>query len=86
MNARRSLPLLTPPITRGDCEEGPRPCPWTFCRYHLGQGRDETCALDVAERGPHTRDVVAELLGIRGGRNSVAITEARALAKLRKRA
>lgn len=23
------------PRTRGDCEGGPRPCPWAGCRYHL---------------------------------------------------
>jgi hypothetical protein len=29
---RDSLPL---PATRGDCEDGPRPCPMVSCRYHL---------------------------------------------------
>lgn len=24
------------PRTRGDCVDGPRPCPWYGCRYHLG--------------------------------------------------
>lgn len=23
------------PKTRGDCVDGPRPCPWVSCRYHL---------------------------------------------------
>ncbi len=23
------------PRVRGDCEDGPRPCPWVGCRYHL---------------------------------------------------
>lgn len=23
------------PRTRGDCKDGPRPCPWAGCRYHL---------------------------------------------------
>lgn len=23
------------PVTRSDCECGPRPCPWVSCRYHL---------------------------------------------------
>ena len=23
------------PRTRGDCEDGPRPCPWVSCRHHL---------------------------------------------------
>ncbi len=22
------------PITRGDCDDAPRPCPWIECRYH----------------------------------------------------
>lgn len=26
---------LTRPITRGDCKDGPRPCPWVSCRHHL---------------------------------------------------
>ena len=26
----------TRPRVRGDCLEGPRPCPWVSCRYHLG--------------------------------------------------
>jgi hypothetical protein len=40
------------PQTRGDCEGGPRPCPWVSCRYNL--------ALDVHSTGyagntPHVR-------------------------------
>ena len=31
------------PQTRGDCVDGPRPCPWVSCRHHL--------ALDVRESG-----------------------------------
>jgi hypothetical protein len=23
------------PRTRGDCKDGPRPCPWVSCKYHL---------------------------------------------------
>lgn len=38
------LPVLPPappddpprPRTRGDCVQGPRPCPWYGCRHHLG--------------------------------------------------
>ena len=25
------------PRTRGECIDGPRPCPWTKCRHHLGE-------------------------------------------------
>lgn len=28
------------PVTRGDCKEGPRPCPWYGCRHHLGLDTD----------------------------------------------
>ena len=27
--------LPSKPRTRGECEDGPRPCPWLTCRYHL---------------------------------------------------
>jgi hypothetical protein len=28
-------PAPARPRTRGDCEAGPRPCPWVACKYHL---------------------------------------------------
>ena len=31
------------PATRADCVNGPRPCPWVSCRYHL--------YLDVSKKG-----------------------------------
>jgi hypothetical protein len=60
-----ALPLeLCPPKTRGECEDGERPCPYLGCRYHLWNDiklkhmpeslPEETCALDVAEEGEHT--------------------------------
>jgi hypothetical protein len=68
------------PRTRGDCEDGPRPCPWVACRYHLaiaeialnGDVRlvDEwddgrpTCALDVADEGEHTQEEIAALMSV----------------------
>lgn len=53
------------PGTRGECVNGPRPCPWVGCKYHLwlnvgkrghvtyrpGSEGDDSCALDVADRG-----------------------------------
>lgn len=27
---------LARPRTRADCKNGPRPCPWFSCRFHLG--------------------------------------------------
>ncbi len=56
------------PKTRGECIDGPRPCPWARCRHHthvdlsaakdspsllVNEDREETCSLDVADRaGP----------------------------------
>lgn len=56
------LPMPERPRTRGDCIDGPRPCPWATCRYsllpHWANEDGETpidvlrhtCALDVADR------------------------------------
>jgi hypothetical protein len=99
------------PGTRGDCIDGPRPCPWVGCEYHLllyldGDGAlfvarkrsvpgrraaiaeqatpeaqamveawidaalavleqlEDSCALDVADRGEHTCEEVAALSGV----------------------
>ena len=50
----------------------PRPCALTACRYHLAefyppgesiQRMRDTCALRVADRGPHSQDQVAEITG-----------------------
>lgn len=47
------------PVTRADCPRE-RPCPHASCRYHL----PTACALDLAERGAHTAEAVAEHLGV----------------------
>ena len=70
------------PRTRGDCIDGPRPCPWISCRYHLafeitewGGIREtwptrelaeveETCALDVADRGGESLHEVGACLNV----------------------
>lgn len=87
------------PKTRADCADGPRPCPFVGCRYHLALdvkdtgglhfelGRDvelesmaETCALDVADQGPHSLDRVGELLNLT--RERIRQLESRALRNL----
>ena len=98
------------PKTRGDCIDGPRPCPWALCQYHLfvevtprrkvvgGEmvggnlkmvfpGRnikdlDETCALDVADRGGYTLDQVGLLMNVT--RERVRQIQADALKRIRK--
>lgn len=74
-----------------------RPCPFAACRYSLldtartntgthpdparGVDRSDTCALDVAERGPSTLREVARRLDLTQER--VRQIEQRALVKLR---
>ena len=81
MNARTLDPGR--PTTRADCENGPRPCPWTRCRHHLGEDLPESCALDVAERQGATLEEIAAILGV--SRESVRLIEVKALGKLRRR-
>lgn len=85
------------PRTRGDCVDGPRPCPWYGCRYHLAldvtskgaikmdtgplQRMEHTCALDAAEDGARSLEEIGKLLGI--GRERVRQIEAVALEQMR---
>lgn len=74
----RKLPLL-----RSECKDGPRPCPYVTCRYHLYldvnpktgniklnfpnaelEDLPGTCALDVADSGPQTLEVVGAYLNV----------------------
>jgi hypothetical protein len=86
------------PRARGDCEKGPRPCPWVSCKYHLyldvnpntGAVKvnfphlevwqlEETCALDVADRGGIPMEEVGEAINLLTSR----ISQMETLAKLR---
>lgn len=95
--APRRLPLAPGerPRTRGDCVDGPRPCPWSSCQYHLmpivsrgrlaGAGIEQlvqTCTLDVAAVGATIAEV-SEILGI--SRQRVQQIEAGATRRLRRR-
>lgn len=91
---------LERPRTRGDCQGGPRPCPFVGCRHHnaldvthMGGGNQVTlhrepedlpagdsCSLDVADRGAHTLEETAQVLGV--VRERVRQIEASALRKL----
>jgi len=64
------------PRTRGECVDGPRPCPWVSCRHHLAlevrglrvvhrsATMGETCSLDIADRGEQlSLRTVGQLLG-----------------------
>jgi hypothetical protein len=66
------------PKTRADCVDGPRPCPWVSCRYHLwlnveshgrvrfncGDMTGPSCVLDEAAKGPKTLTEVGEIMGV----------------------
>lgn len=81
----------SPPSRRAECIDGPRPCPWITCRYHLAAERrrrqapvdgpdQETCALDLADRGGMRLQEIADVLGVT--RERVRQIEKRAKAKL----
>lgn len=98
VRAGRRLPVVVDverPRTRGDCENGPRPCPWISCRLHLATERitglsdehalellesmGDTCAQDVASRGESTLQEISDALGL--PLMTVADTEKRAKRK-----
>ncbi len=69
------MTTLRPPASRAECQDGPRPCPYVTCRYHLWRDPGphgwvrirrgpESCALDVAERGPTKPEEIARLTGL----------------------
>jgi hypothetical protein len=71
------------PQNRSECADGPRPCPFVACKYHLyldvnpvtGSIKvnfpdkevwqlEETCALDIAERGGSTLEEVGAIMNL----------------------
>lgn len=86
------------PGNRVNCVDGPRPCPWLRCRYHLAltvkrggsitvdhnaMESESNCALDVAEEGAQTLERIGALMGI--SKQSIQYTEVEAIEKLRRR-
>ena len=88
---------MSAPKTRGECESVPRPCPHSSCRFNNSAPFEEgtrkrslgvispenSCALDVADRGEHTLEEVGEIFGLT--RERVRQVEEKALGKLRER-
>lgn len=87
------------PRTRAECPSGP--CPWYGCRHHVGLDlrgdrvhlvvdpddvteETPTCSLTLAERGGMTLEDVGQVMGVT--RERIRQVEARALAKVRRRA
>ncbi|MSP91134.1 MAG: DNA-binding protein [Myxococcales bacterium] len=71
------------PRTRSECVDGPRPCPFVACKYHLfldvnpvtGSIKinfpkkdvwdlEETCSLDIADRGGITLEEVGAIMNL----------------------
>lgn len=88
------------PRSRADCADGPRPCPFVSCKYHLYLDvKDETqsikinfphlevwemeesCALDVAEKGGLTLEEVGRIMNLT--RERIRQVEAVGLEKLK---
>ncbi len=65
--ARRERPPA--PITRADCVNGPRPCPWMACRYHLATIRTPYKPKPPGEALPRPRRTNTCMLDVadRGG-------------------
>jgi hypothetical protein len=87
------------PRAREECVDGPRPCPFVSCKYHLyidvsprtGAIKlnfpdlevwemNESCALDVADRGGTTLEDVGAIMNLT--RERIRQVEVKALAKL----
>jgi hypothetical protein len=87
------------PRTRSECVDGPRPCPFVSCKYHLYidvsprtgaiklnfpdlevWDMNESCALDVADRGGTTLEDVGAIMNLT--RERIRQVEVKALAKL----
>lgn len=79
MTARLLRASQEPPHTRGECIDGPRPCPWFSCRHHLA-AEASTCSLDVADEGPHTFEEIGAILGLT--RERIRQIEVQALGKM----
>lgn len=88
------------PRTRSECGEGPRPCPFVSCKYHLYLDvkvetqsiklnfphlevweMDESCSLDVAEKGGLTLEEVGRIMNLT--RERIRQVEAVGIEKLR---
>lgn len=68
------------PKTRGECVDGPRPCPHVTCKHWLLTTSDETCVLDHADKKGMSLAEIAVELGI--SKELVARIEREALQKL----
>jgi hypothetical protein len=87
------------PVTRAECGEGARPCPFVSCKHHLYLDvsartgaiklnfpdlevweMNETCALDVADRGGTTLEEVGAIMNLT--RERIRQVEVKGLAKL----
>lgn len=93
----KKLRIVPPsrPTTRAECVDGPRPCPWTKCRHHLGDLADRrakarradatpstTCVLDYVDENPEGQTLIAVGRELGVSRERVRQISDDALAKL----
>lgn len=61
------LPVLNKPVIRGDCLPGgvneARPCQQASCYWHMAH-HEESCVLDVADKGGVTLEEVGSYMGV----------------------
>lgn len=71
--------------SHGLCRELPRPCEFYSCRHNLGADKkpEETCALDLADRGGMRIGEVAAVFGVT--RQDIDYIQHKARRKLRER-
>lgn len=69
------------PRTRGECADGPRPCPHLRCKFHWGVLGDNGCALDDADNGAHTYEQIAARIGNEPANDGTRLLVKQALAR-----
>lgn len=73
--ARAAGLTLGRPLTRAECQDGPRPCPWVSCRYHLAYEVTEVGSLRERWPGAELGDMPATCLLDLADRDGMTLDE-----------
>lgn len=57
----KRLPVIQRPVTRADCANVPRPCPFRECRYNLGGAKAKSRGGPPRKMSDHDRDTALEM-------------------------
>ncbi len=63
----------TRPKTRGDCIDGPRPCPWVSCRHHMIDAEREVVDNRWGKRTQRDGQIRSLLLRIADNRQATRV-------------